>query len=97
MDYLGAQSTIQVQCDNHVQTFKVSPFGSVEERGEPNLAVMLSVSVVLPILLQQKTRRVAAAVRVEAQDVALRVDPVSTRPDPKGRRYIDDFKSALAQ
>jgi hypothetical protein len=54
---------------------------------------MLSVSVVLPTLLKQKTMRVAAAVRVEAHDVALRVDPVSTRLDPKGRSYIDDFKS----
>ncbi len=41
--------------------------------------------------------RDAAAVRVEPHDVAFRVDPIRLRPDPKGRRYIDGGKSALAQ
>jgi hypothetical protein len=40
---------------------------------------------------------VAAAVRVGAYDVPLRVDPKRYRPDPKGRRYVDVRKGALAQ
>ena len=40
---------------------------------------------------------VAAAVKIGPYNVALRADPACSRPDPKGRRYIDGSKSALAQ
>jgi hypothetical protein len=41
--------------------------------------------------------RVAAAVKIKSQNVAFRVDRKPLRPDPKGRRYIDNDKFVLAQ
>jgi hypothetical protein len=62
-----------------------------------SLATAELASVVVLSLLEQKTTCVAATVRVGAHDVALGVDPTCSRPDPKGRRYIDGGKLALAQ